>query len=338
MKNIFKQLEGSAINLKNKSFKKAVIRLTTYYTIGVFLIILVLSSIFYVFVNSEIDENLKYYERDENSQESMDFEDSPLHEFQEDLLNNILIIDLIIFLLVLVSAYFLSIKTLKPLEDNYFKQKRFIANASHDLKTPLTVMKAGIETALRKDRTEEEYIKYLKETLEEVNILDSLSKDLLSMNKEYNREVNESLNISETLKEQINKISNYSNNKKIKITSDVSDNILFKIKEIDFQRIVMNLLKNAVDYNFSEGIINVSLKKNLNNIILEISNTSVGIPSEKLPYIFDPFYKVDDSRTQKISGSNGLGLSIVKELVESSNGKISVQSEINGKTTFIIKF
>ena len=127
----------------------------------------------------------------------------------------------------------------------------------------------------------------------------------------------------------------YADIKNIKIEDIIQDNLILEGKKEDLTRLIINLLKNAVDYNKQGGKIIISLKKKSNKIILIVEDTGIGIKKEDIDQIFERFYKADNSRTLN-SSSTGLGLSIVKEIIDEHNGQIEVNSQINQGTTFTI--
>ena len=338
MKNILKQLEEWATLSNLSEFKKATILLTTYYTVGVFIILVIFNILVYsLFTNSiySTNENIKEQSSEENEKKENKLEENKIHEIQENLAGILITSDIAILIFTLMIAYVLSKRTLIPIEETYKKQSIFVANAAHELRTPLAVIKAGSEVILRNDRTQEEYIKYTKESLEEIERLITLSNDLLFLAQSNKKKVNlnSKVNFSEICKKQINAIEAYALIHKITIKDEVENNLNTLGNKNDLTRLVINLLKNAIDYNKKEGSVTISLKKKSNKIILSVIDTGIGIKKENLINIYDRFYKVDDSRTQN-SSSAGLGLAIVKEIVLEHHGSINANSSYGNGTTF----
>lgn len=340
MKNILKQLGVSATPSNQNNFKKAVILLTTYYTLGVFVVLAIFNIMVYgLFVNSlQIKEHEnKEVSLSQNYQNKE--EEGRVQEIQDNLFNILLISDAIILLLTLIVAYISSKRTLAPLEESYKRQTRFVADAAHELRTPLAVMKAGAEVILRNSRTTDEYEKFVKECLEEVERLTTLSNDLLFLAHNNNKKINLTSKVSLSLicKKQIETMRVYASIKNITIEDFVEDNLLILGNKEDLVRLIINLLKNAIDYNKKEGEVKVTLRKINNSVVLSIEDSGIGIKKEDLAQIFERFYKADNSRTQN-SSSTGLGLSIVKEIADEHKGVMEVYSNIDKGTTFIIKF
>jgi len=334
MKNILKQLEVWVTPSHQSEFKKAVVLLTIYYTIGVCVVLFIFNIMVYsLFSNSIRNQN---YENREGIYSNID--DNKIDEMQDNLISILLTSDLLILVITLLVAYASSKKTLAPLEEAYKKQKRFVADAAHELRTPLAVMQAGSEVILMKDRENNEYKKYIEESLSEVKRLTSLSNDLLFLaHNNQKKEISLSqISLSEICKKQIESVHAYANTKNITIIESIDNNININGND-DITRLVINLLKNAIDYNKIDGTITISLKKKNNDVILSIIDTGIGIEKENLSNIFERFYKVDNSRTEN-SSSTGLGLSIVKEIIEEHGGSIKVESVLDKGTTFTVIF
>jgi signal transduction histidine kinase len=324
--------------LSNRSeFKKAVLLLTAYYATGVFIVLAIFNIMVYVlFTNSIQNTNIETKEHSISENESSELEEKQIEGIQDDLINILFISDGVILLLTLFAAYLSSKRTLAPLEMAYKKQARFVADAAHELRTPLAVMKAGSEVILRKDRASSEYIKFIKESLEEVERLTVLSNNLLFLvNNKKKVGSFSKVSFSELCKKQIDIMQVYADMKEIKIENKINDNLAVLGIKDDLIRLVINLLKNAIDYNKKGGTVIVSLKKGVDKIVLSIEDSGIGIKKEDLSLIFERFYKADNSRTQNSSGT-GLGLSIVKEIVDEHNGSIKLTSDIGTGTTFTV--
>jgi len=338
MKNISKQFEGWDTPSEQSNFKKAVILLTIYYTTGVFIVLAIFNLMVYgLFTNSIKTGDNERAEKINQQINGIKIKESSAKEMQDNLLNILLTSDAVILIITLLVAYLSSKRTLKPLEEAYKKQSRFVADAAHELRTPLSVMKAGGEVILRSDRSKDDYTKYIKESLEEVDRLTTLSNDLLFLASNNKKKVksNTQVNLGGICKKQIEIMRAYADVKNIKIEDNIEDNLILEGEKEDLTRLIINLLKNAVDYNKQGGKIIISLKKKNNKIILSIEDTGIGIKKEDMDQIFERFYKADNSRTQN-SSSTGLGLSIVKEIIDEHHGQIEVNSQIDKGTIFTV--
>ncbi len=335
MNTIFKQLEGLATNLKANNFKAAVVRLTAFYTGGVFLVLLIFTLLVYGLFAAEIG----VLHEEQESQQTTEEEQEPLfEEITENLFNILLFSDALLLFLTVFASYFLARKTLAPLEATYMQQKRFVADAAHELRTPLAVLKAGGEVLLQQERTTDQYMQFTAESLEEINRLIDLSNDLLLLaQKNGSKQTQERVSLSKIVLQQSEGMRLYAETKKVELTVNVDEDVYILGRLNDLSRLILNLLKNAIDYNKQNGVVRIVLAKNASLAVLTVEDTGIGIQSTDIPHIFDRFYKVDRARTQNASGS-GLGLSIVKEIVEGHKGIIHVQSTPGVKTVFTLSF
>lgn len=246
---------------------------------------------------------------------------------------------LIILVLLECVIIFVAIKLtswiIKPVIQSFDKQKQFIADASHELKTPLTVIIANAE-ALENEPQEKKWLNNIKSESERMS---NLISDLLDMAKLENgvKEQYSNENISKIIEREILTFESIIYEKKIKLNYEIEENIFFNCNTNQIKQVVSILLDNAIKHSFTEnGEIYVGLKKEKNNISLEVKNKGKEIPKEKQEKIFERFYRVDESRNRD-ENRYGLGLAIAKNIVENHNGKISVNSS-NEYTTFKIIF
>ena len=235
-------------------------------------------------------------------------------------------------------SVFLSMWALKPVEKAWTQQKRFVADASHELNTPLTVILANMRLLLthKKDTIEsqEKWIDYAKiEALRMKKLIEDLlylaKTDNLETKREFTR-----LDLSEIVLQYmlIFEPLVYEQNKKLKY--DLSENILVKGDENYLKQLLIILLDNACKFAPKSSTINVSLKAvSDKKVLLAIHNEGEPISKDALPHLFDRFFRADEAR--KESGGYGLGLSIAKNIVEQHNGKITAESGEKGTEIFV---
>ncbi|KLU63380.1 alkaline phosphatase synthesis sensor protein PhoR [Peptococcaceae bacterium CEB3] len=210
-------------------------------------------------------------------------------------------------------------------------QKQFAANAAHELKTPLAGIIANIEVLqLDENPTVTEYKEVIDDTLENAQRLSSLVYDLLKMNSALDEEHFEIFDAKEMFDDIILSLSESSKAKNIRIENNISNIPLFGERTL-LQRAFFNLVQNAVKYSKSNGKVVISANQTDDSVIINIRDAGIGIPENELDSIFEPFYRVDASRSRETGGS-GLGLSIVKSVVEKHKGRIYVESEIGNFT------
>lgn len=225
------------------------------------------------------------------------------------------------------------------------RQNIFVANAAHELSTPLTSIKGFSETLLDSDLTEAETTRhFLKIIYDESCRMQYLVKNLLQLAKlnstDYKKQIAmTNINCTETLAKIIKTITPLLNqNKQSLETTFMAKEIFIKANPELFKQIFINLLENAVKYTPGKGKISLSCSKNEENAIFIIKDTGVGIAKADLPFIFDRFYRSDKSRARQDIGGSGIGLSLVKFLVELFSGRIFASSELGVGTTFTISF
>ena len=219
-------------------------------------------------------------------------------------------------------------------------RSQFVANISHEMKTPLTSIKGYTETAIEDDMKDKDKIKsYLKKSLNEVNKLNFLINDVLNLSKiEYKRiTLHESdCNLVLIINDCIKSLNFLANQNNVKIKFNYGDNqIKYRTDEELFNQVIKNLLENSIFYSGDGSTLEVNLKRSDNNILLDIVDDGIGIDKKDLSYIFQRFYRGTNPSITKRIGS-GLGLSIVKHIVDMHNGKISVISKPNIETKFTI--
>lgn len=247
-------------------------------------------------------------------------------------------------LVMLIAIYFISRffanKSIKPIKETFDRQKQFIADASHELKTPLAVINTNADVLLSNSEdtvaNQSKWIYFIKS---EVERMTKLTNDLLYLAKVDNSDIkliSTDFDLSETIENVIltMEASIFENN--MFLDYNIEPNVISHGNSEQIKQVVMILLDNALKYTNPEGKISLSFNKYNNKAIIKISNTGNGIPEEHIDKIFDRFYCMDKSRSRN-SGGYGLGLSIAKTIVKQHNGKISVKSSLNETTTFIVE-
>lgn len=263
---------------------------------------------------------------------------------QQAFLTNLIYTFLVVALVMLIFIFFISSffanRSIKPIKEAFDKQKQFIADASHELKTPLTVINTNVDVLLSNGEdtinTQSKWLYYIKSESERMN---KLTNDLLYLTQiDYSdiRMIFTDFNMSETVENIILTMEAVIFENSISLHYDIEPNLITHGNSEQIQQVVMILLDNAVKYANSKGTINISLKRHYNTLHLSVTNTGEGIPEEHLDKIFDRFYRTDKSRARK-SGGYGLGLAIAKAIIEQHDGKITVKSVVNESTTFTVE-
>jgi heavy metal sensor kinase len=230
------------------------------------------------------------------------------------------------------------------LEKSFQSIKEFSGNASHELKTPLTVIRGEIEVALRKARSAEEYKDVLSTILDETHYLQTIVNDLLFLSKIDSGSISfslDQLSLDEPLLDSYEENCDFAKSKGVKIILNPIDPVVIKGNRTLLRRMFSNLLQNAVKYTEEGEEIEIGLTRGEDRTRFVISDSGIGIPQKSLPYIFDSFFRVEHSRsdqpeTGSETGGAGLGLTIVKRIVELHKGEIHVESKVGEGTTFTV--
>lgn len=219
--------------------------------------------------------------------------------------------------------------TFNKLNEALNRQRNFTSNVSHELKTPLAVMKAYAQI-LDEDSTKEEFLIANNVQLKNIDRMNNLINDFMTYvsNDEI---VYETVNLKNTIDELVEDFKEIASDKHIEFEVSVP-NITVESNEILLRRLISNLIKNAIKYNKTDGKIFITYEKNT----LTVRDTGIGIPEDKLEDIFEPLFCVDQSRSRELGGS-GLGLAIVKNICDVLGYKIEVYSKLTHGTEFIIK-
>lgn len=267
-----------------------------------------------------------------------------INEIKERLLVQLALANLAILGIAGLLSYYFAGKTLEPIQTIMEKQKRFISDASHELKTPLTALKSSIEVTLRdKKLNKEKAVETLQDSITEVDELATLVNSLLEESKyqesfedSWKLKYQNNIVLNELIKEELIKLKPLADERKVSLNSNL-ENVKIKGSEGEIKRAVGEVIKNAIKYNKENGGVDVNLSEHANYAVIKISDTGVGIKNENVSKIFDRFYQEDPSRNEQTSKGHGLGLSIVKDIVDKHKGTITVSSVKDEGNEFVIK-
>lgn len=244
----------------------------------------------------------------------------------------------IIGFIAIAGVYIISKKIakviVKPVEESFEKQKQFVSDASHELKTPLAVIEANADV-LQDKVGENKWITYIQN---EVQSMNKLVNDLLTLSKmENTNDINaQKFDLSKEIQISVAVFESMIYEKEIKLETNIDEGIFFNGEKEDIKHIISIILDNAIKHTEKEGKIIVNTQKEKNDIIIEIINQGEPIPEEERKKIFERFYRVDKARSRS-EKRYGLGLSIAKGIVDKYNGEIKASSK-DGFTSFIVKF
>ncbi|MBS7525951.1 GHKL domain-containing protein [Fusibacter paucivorans] len=265
---------------------------------------------------------------------------------QQSMLDRLMYTFIAVFVMTFIFIYFISLfltkRSIQPIKDAFDKQRQFISDASHELKTPLAVIQTNVDVLLqnKKDLHEEDQ-KWLGYIQSEVQRMSNLTRDLLYLTQmsddESQQLMHSPFDISDCIEKQMLGLEVVAFEKDIILQYALEPGLMMQGNAEQIAQIIIILMDNAIKYTPPKGQIALQLKQIAHTIQIEITNTGMGISPEDLPYIFDRFYRADKGRSRQ-NGSYGLGLSIAKAIVERHGGKINCTSNDGGNTQFLIKF
>ncbi len=215
-------------------------------------------------------------------------------------------------------------------------KQEFIANASHELKTPVTSIQLAVETAISalENSEIEDAKRFMTQILQDSQRMTLLLSDLLDLSQlEVNNPEKELVNLKSIIDAEIGFLSDENKNRVVFESEDIE----FLIDPNDFSMIIRNLLRNACNYSELDKEINVNLFKDKSSIVLSVVDKGRGIATSDHERVFERFYRVDKGRSRSLGGT-GIGLSIVKHAVDRNGGVIELDSVLGSGTTFTIKF
>lgn len=215
--------------------------------------------------------------------------------------------------------------------DNAFSmQKRFSQSAAHELRTPLAVLKTKVDVFKKKSsHTPEEYDRLLTVISTHTDRLSNLVQDLLDLTSTDALVYDETIALKHLLLEIIEELSLLTERNKVTLVLHGAEQTVLGNKSL-LRRAFYNLIENAIKYNQEDGNVYITLATQEGNTVVTISDTGIGIPQEMRELIFEPFFRVDKSRSRQMGGA-GIGLSIVKSIIDQHHGEITVtKSECGG--------
>lgn len=319
-------------------FQSATLKLTGWYLLILMVTSILFSVSIFELTTHELSARLETFEQSVqiapgfNLQPIQNMRANETSTAKANIIAGLVTANLLILIIGGVVSFLLARRTLRPIKDAHEAQSRFTSDASHELRTPLAAMRTEIEVALRdKGSTKKDLYEVLKSNLEEVDKLTSLSQMLLNLSRlDHDKLETKKVNIKSITEAII---------KRQKVTSErihlkSSKSPMTIGNEAALSELVSILIDNALKYSPKTSLVVITISRLGSNICFEIVNTGNGIDQDKLPFIFDRFYRADSSRTNR--EGYGLGLSLAKKIVELSNGDLSVTSTPSQSTIFTV--
>lgn len=255
------------------------------------------------------------------------------------LLIKVILVFLVVFLIITASiGYYLAGRVIEPIELSYLEQKRFVADASHELRTPITVLSLAVsnlkeEIDYTKNPFAEKIVFIIENELKKMNDLISSLLFLARNNTKQVEIIKERYDVAKVLKESVANLEPLTKQKKIKIIQNIPAEAMILANKVEINQVITILVDNAIKYSKDNSNVEVSIETS-NFCLLKVKDYGVGIEAENIGKVFNRFFREDKARSTK---GQGLGLSIAKMLVEKNQGSIEVKSKVGQGSEFIVK-
>lgn len=317
-------------------FYKARLKLTGWYLLIIMVVSLAFSGVIYRSSTLELQRFAQAqrvrYERRMSPLPLLD--DELLTETKQHILFSLVILNAGILSLAGILGYYLSGKTLSPIRAMIDEQYRFISDASHELKTPITAITTTLEVALRDEKLSmSEARSTLSISLEEANRLQKLAEALLELTPTNISKSFIPMDLSAAISQAQKTIQPLARKKQIVIKAKLTPIII--LGEMDcLSRALVALLDNAIKYSPAKSSITIKMQVATKQLKLAIIDHGQGIEEDHLPFIYDRFYRADPARVRSHTSGYGLGLALAKQIIEEHQGKLLIQSKL-GKGTMV---
>lgn len=323
-------------------FRSTTLRLTGWYLLILMSLSIIFSVVIYQVAYVEVETRLDRFQTD--MQQSINLAPhvtitesmltGELSQAQTNLTVELFYVNIFVLIAGGFASYFLARHHLLPIEKVHEAQSRFTSDASHELRTPLAIMKTEIEVALRDKNVTVENLKgTLSSNLEEVDKLSKLAEMLLNLSRlDHNKLSLGPVNLNRVVKSIIKDFSQPQN--RIAFVSKKQQ--IINGNEMAIADLTKILIDNAMQYSPKNSLISIRISQQDNHAKLEVKNIGPGIQSDKLPHVFDRFYRADSSRTNGKNKGFGLGLALAKSIVDLHHGEILVDSTPNVETIFSV--
>lgn len=286
--------------------------------------------------NRSVDEGFPDILRQQLIQERVD----AYEEAQNRIMTRLILINLIILVGGGLLSYYLAVRTLRPIEEAHQALERFTADASHELRTPITAMRSEIEVALMDPKLSLKDAKLqLQSNVEELEKLTALSEGLLQLaHIDHNNLQLEAMNAAQMATDAVARVATQAKQRSVKLQLIKETNAFILAEKISATEALITLLDNAIKYAPSRSTVEITVAEKQKYIEFAVTDHGSGIAANELTHIFERFYRADSSRTKQGTDGYGLGLAIAKSIADAHGGSVKVSSSVGKGSTFTLSF
>jgi signal transduction histidine kinase len=338
-----KRSAGRGIGSGADPFASARLKLTLLYLAIITAIVVVLSFSLYGLHSTDVSA-IEHRRHARGLAEEGRFDDSPYFgEYVESLGRTIVWADVITIVVGGALSYLLAARTLRPVKASVEAEQKFFANAAHDLRTPLAVMRTEAEVALRsRPLSGEEGRRVIESSLEEIQRMSTMIEQMLSLagrggSRPSARSVFQPLDLAELARGAVAKMARRAEERGVRLTADAADPARVKGDAFSVERSLYNVLENAISYTPAGGSVSVHVRHQGAHVLVRVSDTGIGISAEDLPHVAEAFYRGDRARSVHAGGA-GLGLTIVSAAMDEHRGTLQIESRPGEGTTVFLRF
>ena len=331
------------------TFHKASLKLAGFYLAILMVISLFFSAAIYQVSINELERGLRRPGRVLSTPGYVGFSDDLLLQFEQERNNayreakerittRLVLTNLFILVGAGLLSYYLAVRTLRPIEEAHAALERFTADASHELRTPITAMRSESEVALMDPSlTLDQAKEQLQSNIEELENLTKLAEGLLRLaHTDNNSLVKTHVSATSIAETAVQRINPHAEARNITIKTSYVKGAFVHAEEVSATEALVTLLDNAVKYSPAKSTVNFTIKQEAKVVKFVVKDEGVGIAPDEQTHIFERFYRSDSSRTKQGTAGYGLGLAIAKNIADAHGGSISVSSKVGKGSTFTL--